>query len=298
MTNQWTKRSLLSVVLISAALLGGCGEDEPEINPLQVQYEENVAKAPDRSEPVMEMITESRGQPELDPNGNETGVIIGSYSKGADREIELSVMSRDQLKELDKLSQIDIYLNGILRDEFHVAAHVLYGSEQVEKQQNAFKEALLTPEEGEGRGRIVDNIVMETMMEDPDVAHHFVDDVITHLNRLYINPVIAEDFEDKVVISGDTYPLTIIETFNALEHNAPEFIELDSLSRYDRTESDINKLNAHYKESFVTALEKSVTKNSGSSDILGGFIENEEGLWVPSDMNRLAKSLIYLAYLK
>lgn len=298
MTKQWAKPTLLTLVLFSTLVLSGCKEEEPEPNPYQVQYEANVKLTPDRSSEVLEMIQESRGTMEMDANGNETGVILGSLSIGADREVEWSVLSKEGLTELDKINQIDIYLNGILRDEYTVPAHVLFGKEKVAEHKAAFKDALLTLEEDETKGRIVDSIVMDSTMRDPDVAHHFVDDVITHLNRVYVRPAIQEDFENRVVIRGDTFPLLLKNTLNSVEANALEFVSLKSTNRHNRSDDDAEKLNAHYRDSFVTALEKSALKNSASNETLGGFEQDSDGHWVPSDIHRLSKALLRLAYLK
>lgn len=296
MRKQWSKTGLLCVMVLGSLMLSACKEEEAEPNPYEVQYQENLANAPERSEEVLAMIEMARGEKEVDSQGQETGVTLLSLSPGIEREVELSVLNKEQLKELDKTEQIDIFLNGILRDEYHVAAHTLYGKDEVAKYKSALKEALLQEQEDPDYGRIVDNIVTDSPMEDPDVARHFVDDVITHLNKAYIQPVVIEDFEDKVVIVGHTYPMLMKAILSSVTTNAPEFVELESTNEFQRTDKDREKLNAYYKDSFVNALRSADRSNAEANETIGGFTKNADGLWVPSDMTRLSSALIRLVY--
>lgn len=297
---------LLTVLFSSALILTACGDKEPEKTPAQIQFEQNVASSPSRSEEIMALITQSRGtpvvdtlgNPVVDKEGNPTGQMEGTLSKGMEREVTLSAMTKEQLLELEITDHIDIYLNGVLRDEFHVAANVLYGEDVVNAQKQAFKEALLSPSGDERGGSIADLIALKSTMRDPNVAKQHVDTVIQHLNRFYIQPTIAEDFGKRIVITGETYPIQLINGLNSIAGNATEFVELESDSDYKRTENDMKNLNKYYGESFVSALESAEIFTSPYKETLGGFEQKEDGLWYPSDMNRLAQTLITLAYIR
>lgn len=297
---------LLTALLGSTLVLTACGEKEPEKSPVQIQFENNVADAPSRSEETMALITQSRGtpvvdtlgNPVVDSEGNPTGQMEGTLSKGIEREVALSAMTKEQLLELEVVDHIDIYLNGVLRDEFHVAANILYGEDVVVAQKQAFKEALQSPTEDEQGGNIVDLVALKSSMRDPNVAKHHVDAVIQHFNRFYIQPTVAEDFGKRIVITGETYPIQLINGLNSIAGNAPEFVKLESESEYKRTENDMKNLNKYYTESFLSALESAKIFTSPYKETLGGFEQREDGLWYPSDMKRLAQTLVTLAYIR
>lgn len=305
--NHIIKRAGLYTALMgSTLLLVGCGEKEPEKSPVQIQLEQNVANAPSRSEKVTELITLSRGtpvvdtlgNPVVDENGEPTGQMEGTLSKGMDREVQLSAMTKEQLMDLEVSDHIDIYLNGVLRDEFHVAANILYGEDVVAAQKKAFKEAMLSPSEDERGGKIIDQIALKSAMRDPNVANQHVDTIIEHLNRFYFEPAIKEDFGERIVVTGKTYPVQLMAGLNSIAGNASEFVKLESSSDYQRTENDLKNLNKYYTESFVSALESAEIFSYPYDETLGGFERKEDGLWYPSDMKRLAETLLTLAYIR
>lgn len=306
MTNHKLKRKtvgVLAFLMASTLILTACGDKEPEKTEMEIQYEQNVAQSPERSKEVMDLIEMSRGtlvvdtfgEPVKGEDGEPTGEVEGTFSEGIQKEFGLSVFAKEDLAKLEKTEQIDIYINGIIRDEFHIAANVLYGEEAVVAQKAAFKEALLSPME-EGEGRIVDVIGIESSMRDANVANHHVDDIIKHLNRFYILPEIGEDFDTRLVIKGTTYPVNLKNGLNSLATNAREFVKLESESDWELTDKDKETLNIYYREGFKSALESSTFGNHAYTETLGGFELKEDGLWYPSDMNRFADSLIRLAY--
>lgn len=299
MNKTWVKLGVMATLLSSSLILVGCG-GEPEPNEFEIQLEKNIAAVPARSKEAAQMVEASRGEQVLDEEGNPVGEAEGSLNPGMNREIELSILTTEQLKELSPLEQVDIYLNGVLRDEYYVAANLLYGEEFVKLEKERFKTALMTPLETEYEeevaGRVVDRIVLNSGMNDPDVAHHYVDDVITHLNRTYIRANIKEDFQTRMVIDGATYPLRVRSNLNSIKNNETEFVTLETDSDFDRTEKDLKVLNDYYKDSFLSALDTAEYSTSESSQTLGGFEQNEDGVWVASDMLRLADALLALTY--
>lgn len=288
---------LLTLLVGSSLFLASCGEKEPEPTPQEIQFQANIASLPERDETVTALIQGAIGEAVLDKEGNETGVYEDTLSGGFNRQVALSALSQEQLMEKDKMEQIEIYLNGVLREELYVPANILYGTETVQAQKEAFKASLMKPL-SEGEGHIVDALALDSMMKNPDVAHHHVDAVITHLNRVYVKPVIKEDLKSRVVIDGKAYGLELKDTLNSIEKNASEFVELESTSDYRRTDEDKRKLTEYFQESFPDALEIATYKANPSTETLGGFEQNDQGLWLPSDMDRLAYALLHLSYLK
>lgn len=303
MNNLKKYRKVLPFLLATSLLLVACG-GEPDKNEFELQLEENIAAVPERDPVAYQLVDDSRGEllldefgePKVDSEGNPTNQRVGTLSKGIDRELQLSILTAEQLKELPTIDQVDIYLNGILRDEFYVAANLLYGEDGVKEQKEAFKKALMSPLKSE-EGRIVDRIAIRSSMKNPNVAHHFVDDIILHLNRVYIEPAIIEDFGNRIVVSGETMPLSLLSGLSSIHSNAHEFVSLES-KEYQRTEEDLKKLTDYYVESFVSALEDSKHLPNQYKETLGGFKEADNGLWYPADMERLASTVIELAYIR
>lgn len=304
------KYTYKKVVLMSAfALIGltlsGCGKKEVEPTPEEIQYEQNVSFAPEQSTEVKQLIEESRGtlllddegNPLLDEEGNPTGEVGGSLSPGFEKEVQYSTLTQEQLMKLDKEEQIDIFVNGVLRDEYAVAANVLYGKDEVKQLKAEILEAFLSPatKEVEKDGMVADLLSKKSMMNDADVGRHFAEEMIQQLNRVYIETSLSKDFTEKVIVQGSVYPLEAKAEMNALAKYAHEFVEFESAEAY-RTDEQKAALNKYYRDSYLDALKGAKTNSSAQTLELSGFEKDANGTWVPSDMNRFTLSLIELVF--
>jgi len=295
MKHKQSKLLILSALMTTAFLITGCGGEE-EPNELELQYQKNVSEAPERTEDVLNMIEESRGTEVTDVEGKGTGEFLGSSTKGQKEEVRLAVLNKEQLQSLDKMEQIGIYLNGILRDEYHVAANTLYGKEYVSAEKERIKEALLS-EDSDGYGTLVDIIGERTELGYSHVAKEHVDEVIKHFNRVYLNPVIDEDFNNRVVVGAITYPLTLPESLASVKEKANEFVDVPTTKMNELSDEDFNELGNYYKESLVSALEISGYRDESYYRTLGGFEIDEDGLWKPVNLNKLLERVIQITYL-
>lgn len=302
MKHKWILGMSAMMILTLAT---GCAKEAPEPTQQEIQLEQNVKNAPKPSKETLKLIDESRGKLEVDENGevSEEGVIVGSYSPGKKMVTTLSSLSKKQLMSQEKLVQINIFVNGIIRDEYQVAANTLYGKEKVTKYKKEFKEMLLSKERDDEfvdapETRIVDRIGLKSAMNDADVAHYYVNDIIQQMNRTYIQTGIENDFKEKVTITGSTFGVNLMNDLQLMVDSSAEFVKLTGAYEAEYTDEDISILNKYYNELFLDNLVKSsIDTENANSGVLGGFEKDEEGLWVPSDMGRLAGNILNLIYI-
>lgn len=292
-----------AMVLLTMAT--GCAKEAPEPTQQEIQLSQNMKDLPKLPKETLKLIDESRGELEVDENGEipEEATIVGSYSPGKEMVTALSSMSKEQLMEQEKLVQINIFINGIIRDEFQVAANTLYGKEKVAQYKKEFKDMLLSKEknaefEDAPENRIIDRIGLQSAMNDTDVAHHYVDDIIQQMNRTYIQTGIENDFKEKVTITGSTYGVNLMSDLQLMVDSSTEFVKLIGNYEAEYTDKDIATLNKYYNELFLDNLLKStIDIENANSGVLGGFVKDEEGLWIPSDMSRLTGNILNLVYI-
>lgn len=300
------KKILTLTLLSSVFLLAACGEEEvdEEAEYRAQVYQENVQNAPEINEDTEEMIIESRGQvideeEEEDEEGEVQLIEVrNSFSPGEETREYLSSLTREELLELDEMSHISIFINGVIRDEYTVAAHTLYGSEAVESYKEEFRNALITETGEEDETTYVDRLSLRTQLDDGDVARHHVDTIIDQLNRVYINVVPGSDFGSRIVPRGQVYPILLNQQLQALNDAAFEFVGVEGVRNRNRlSEEEIQSLNQYYTDSFGEALVASeISLENANENELGGFIQNEEGVWEPAQMGLLGWNILRLVY--
>lgn len=295
------------VLLSSVFILSACGEEkvDPALAERQSIYDQNVAAAPVVSEEVQALIDQSYGRlptpEEVDPNlpEGETPKPIGTLNPGENMVATLSAYTREELLATSPAIQINIYLNGIIRDEYRVAAQTLYGAENVAKHKEAFKQGLLSdlPDSLEGH-KVVDVMGTKTKLEDGEVARHHVDEVIRQLNRVYLSVEVNDNFGDKVTVNASTYGINFQTQAANVRKQAHNFITVpETFYAYKLEEQQRTELNGYYRDTFADALVNADLQEAPKTVTLAGFEKNEEGNWVPSQMERLAQYLVEAVYL-
>ena len=298
-------------MLSTGLLLTACGDKGPSDEELARQeiFNHNVSSAPEWTEEQERMIAESRGVvigEEYDDN-EEIIQIKNSYSPGDDTVVTLSAMTKEELLELDAVAHMEIFINGVIRDEYMVAAHTLYGSERVSQYKEAFKTSLMSvhPDAGEDEDstypagtRYVDLLSLNTDLKDANVARHHIDTILKQVNRIFVKIIPISDFGNKFVVSGEVYPISLSGQLREVKEAAYGFTGVHARDyRSDNTEKELEVLNSYYIETFSNALVKApISEAEPVRKNLGGFTLLEDGTWEPAQMDIFSSSLIRLLY--
>lgn len=298
------KYTTLMMALTGVVLLTGCdkGPSDEEVMRQEV-YETNVQNAPELSDEAQVMIQESRGvviREETDEN-EQVREVRNSFSPGAETVEYLSSLTKEELLEMDAAVHLEIFINGVIRDEYTVAAHTLYGAERIQSYKEAFREGLLSNvpvEEGEEPMTYVDRIGQNTEIRDTNVARHHVDVIINQLNRIFVQVNQQSDFGSRVTVSGQVYPVRLREKLSEVNDAAFEFIGVHGERYRSRmSEEELDALNSYYRDTFNEALLQSpISEEDFWSAEIGGFQKLEDGTWEPAQMPQFAWNLIRLVY--
>lgn len=297
------KTKVLALLAVSGMLLMGCSSDKPteeEIIKQEIK-ETNEANAPEWTQSQKKMIEESRGEVVVNEIGEGEDKILeyNSHSPGSGAVDYLSSLTRDELLKLDDVAKLEILINGVIRDEYTVAAHTMYGKDEVESIKKQFKDGLLDviqPEdEGADEYTYVDVITMRSAINDRDVARHHVDEIIDNLNRVYIKLIPKSNFGTKVSLNGEVYPIVLLNQLELLSIDAYQFTGIDASDRLSEDERKI--LNEYYNDSFVEALvESNISSEDTWSYSVGGFTKREDDTWIPAQYNIFARNIVRLVY--
>lgn len=302
------RRLLTLTILSSSLLLVGCGGPTDEELARQEIFETNVANAPEWTDEIESMIHESRGVVIAEEEGEDEKEIIevrNSFSPGDEVVKGLSSYTREELLQLDSTSHMEIFINGVIRDEYSVAAHTLYGAEEVQAFKESFREALLKEYPPQQNGaeipdgtRYIDLIGLKTAIQDHDVARHHVDVIINQLNRIFVKIVPLSDFGDKVVVEGVVYPIELRQQLQEVEDATFEFTGIKPEKYRNRmTDDQIMTLNEYHIETFGNALLQSpISETRQVQSEIGGFTQREDGTWVPAKMELFSWNLVSLIY--
>lgn len=307
MRRKYGKIGLL--LFASGVLLAGCGEKvDPEVARRQEIYEQNTAAVADISEENIALIEQSYGRlptpDEVDPNLPEgtQPAPIGTLNPGEEMVTTLSSYTREELLAVTPQIQINVFLNGVLRDEYRVAAHTLYGKENVAQFKQAFKDALLKDmpvAEDEKPYKVADTMGLNTELEDGDVARHHVDEIVKQLNRVYLMVEVNDNFGDKVTVNASSYGIDFRTQAANMRAQAHNFVSIpEGRYAFEMTDAERAELNSYYKDTFGDALANASMREEPKTVTLAGFEKNADGNWVPSQMERLAEYLLQAAYLQ
>lgn len=296
--------------MVSAmTLMTACGGEEktPEQLEREAILTENLERAPKIDKEVKALITESYGTPvelteediaEYEAAGEELPVPENSLSPGEDMAMSLASYSKEELMKQKPAVQINIFVNGVIRDEYSAAATTLYGAENVQNFKKQFKKALLANTGEEEETTYVDRLGTDTAIQDGEVAKHYVDDVIKYMNRTYVDVTIGKDFGDRVTVDGSTFGIQLDAKMDEIDDATNKFLNVpDYDKRYGLSEEQLKQLNDYHKETFPGSLATAMISDADATNEIGGFEINEEGLWVPSNMESFAYEFMYLVYL-
>lgn len=306
------KRFLILTTIVSSLFLTACGSKEPTEEELarQAIYTENVESAPKLTDEQQAMIVESRGIVIEEEEGEDEEIIqvYNSFSPGDDVVFTLASMTKEELLELDPISHMEIFINGVIRDEYTVAAHTLYGEDKVNQFKKDFEKGLLVnlpdkTREGsdskyESGTKFVDLIGINTDIRDHQVARHHTDVIISQLNRIFVQIIPDSNFGDRITVSGQVYPIMLENQLAQVNNAAYEFVGVNgNRQRNMMDEKDIATLNKYYIDTFPNALiEAQLSQESPYVSEIGGFEQQEDGTWEPAQMHIFAWNLISLVY--
>lgn len=297
------KKRILPIIIISAFIFSGCSSNKPTDEELARQeiMETNIAQSPEWSEGQKKMIEESRGLVVVNEvgEGDEKVVEYNSFSPGPEAVDYLSSLTKEELLELDDVSKLEILINGIIRDEYTVAAHTMYGKSEVERIKKEFKDGLLDmidpQDEGEEEFAYVDIITMRSKMNDRNVARHHVDAIIENLNRVYIRLIPKSNFGSKVSLMGEVYPVVLTDQLNRLEDEGYQFTGIEITK--NTSDEEREQLNEYYNSLFQEALEEAnISEEETWTFNVGGFEKREDGTWIPSQANIFSQNIVRLVY--
>lgn len=296
------------MLVTTTLLLTACSSSELSEEELvrQQTYETNVSNSPEWTAEQKAFIEESRGIV-IDEETNEEDEIVpilNSFSPGEDSVDTLASLTKEELLELDDISKMEIFINGVIRDEYIVAAHTLYGADKVQAFKNEFKDALLEEydhydfREEDEKIKNIDVLGYYGRINDGNVVRNHADAVIAHLNRVYIKLIPKGNYGSNVSLEGQVYPIELNKQLDSLRSDAIEFTGIDAeRNRHRLGEGEIERLNEYYIEMFNGALSASTLsiENENYGDI-GGFSESEEGTWEPAQMSIFSRNIISLVY--
>ena len=302
-------RKLWNAVLLCSCtlLLSACGT-EKEVAPTaqEQQYAANVKNTPKISTDVSALIKESIGEPteeqwaQAKATAAETGEEVkypqplGTFNPGEAYASYYGSMTQKELLAQDKLVQINIFINGVVRDEYAVAANTLYGPETVKTFKAQLREAMLVQTGETGETTYVDRIGTNSPLNNGEVVNAYVDDVITYFNKSYIQTELNSNFGDKLTVTGKAYGLDMYLKMNELYNQSSNFVVIKSV--YTPTEEEKAALTQFYKDSFLSMLEQVDYEAVPRTGDLGGFEKTESGTWIPVSMEKLAAALLLLVY--
>lgn len=302
-------RKILTITLLSSSLLfAACGGPSEEELARQDVFETNVANAPAWTDEQKNMIIESRGVVigEEENEEEEMVEIRNSYSPGENVVDTLAAMTREELLALDSTAHMEIFINGVIRDEYTVAAHTLYGADRIAQFKKKFSESLTIthPEAGIENSEIpegatyVDMIGLKTDINDSDVARHHVDVITSQLNRIFVKILPHSNFGDRVLVKGQVYPIELKQQLLEVNEAAFEFTGITPEKYRNRmTDTELKKLNEYYNSTFANALiEAPISESKIVESEIGGFEQKEDGTWEPAQMEIFAWNLIKLIY--
>lgn len=285
----------------------GCSSKPTEQEIAQQEtYEANVSNAPEWTSQQKTFIEESRGVV-IDEETNEEDEVVpilNSFSPGEEAVYKLASLTQEELLALDDLAKMEIFINGVIRDEYTVAAHTLYGESKVESFKKEFKDALMSDYDSrswdEDRKKIknIDVLGYYSIIGDGDVMRHHIDDIIAHLNRVYIKLIPKSDFSDRVSLRGQVYPVGLNRQLEALQDDAYEFTGVDATQNSNFLDDDDYKiLNEYYREMLPGALRASnLSEEEEFVSDIGGFVKSEEGTWEPAIMEIFARNMVNLVF--
>lgn len=300
------KKLILLGVLSSTVLLTGCSKPTEEELARQETYEENVKAAPEWTDEEEEMINESRGVV-IDEEKNEDDEVvevINSFSPGEDAVHNLASLTKEELLKLDDLSLMEIFINGVIRDEYKVAAYTLYGDEMHDLKEE-FKKSLLAEmpkdkndDEDAPPYTYADKVGLESAIQDDSVVRNHVDELTKQLNRVYVKIVPKSNFGSKVTLKGEVYPIELGKQLERIENDTFEYTGVNpSKNRSLMNEKDLKILHDYYDEIFVNAMtETEISVENSSEAEIGGFVKREDGTWVPAQMSIFALNVVKLVY--
>lgn len=303
------KKAMMATMLSTALLLAACGGPSEEELARQEIYETNVSKVPEWTEEQKDMINESRGIVIGEEENEEEEVvqIRNSYSPGEGVVETLSSMTKEELLELDSTAHMEIFINGVIRDEYVVAANTLYGPERIQQYKEAFKKGLLeehplagdTDESQYPKGTTYVDLIGEfTEIKDHDVARHHVDTIVGQLNRIFVKIIPLSNFGNRVVVKGQVYPVELTNQLRQVNEAAFEFTGITpERNRHRMTDEEVKTLNEFYVSTFGNALiQAPISETRTVESEIGGFIIQEDGTWEPAQMEIFAWNLIRLIY--
>lgn len=296
-----------TLVLSACMALVGCSK-EPDAETLARQEVRavNIENAPKLTKEQQHMITESRGIIVSEEKNEEEEVIVtrNSFSPGEETVDILASMTREELLGLDAISHMEIFINGVIRDEYTVAAHTLYGEDTVKQFKREFKEGLLTKypsleeDERDPNMTYVDLIGVNTDLNDENVARDHTDVIISQLNRIFVKIIPQSDFGNRMTVQGTVYPVLLRNQLTEVVQASYGFTGIDGTTHdYKRTDAQRATLNTYYKETFPNALLKApISEESSLTTNLGGFQQRDDGTWAPAKMPLFSWNLIGLIY--
>lgn len=297
------KRKIITLFALSSLMLTGCSSDKPTEEEVYRQevMETNMANVPEWTDSQKGMIVESRGEVVINEigEGEDVKKEYNSFSPGAEMVDYLASLTKEELLELDDVAKLEILINGVIRDEYTVAAHTLYGKEEVAEIKKGFRDGLLdmieATDEGEDDFTYVDVITMRSMVKDRNVARHHVDEIIENLNRVYIKLIPSSNFGTKVSLRGEVFPIVLLNQLERLYEDAYQFTGITASQSNTKEEKDI--LNEYYNDSFVEALvESNISREDTFNYSVGGFTKRDDGTWIPAQYNIFARNIVRLAY--
>ena len=304
---------ILSLLAVTALMTTGCEKKETGPSPQEIQYEKNVAITPEITKKTGELIEKSYGTPlteeEIDqiksetPDGEEPDLHPNdSVSPGKEMAVSLSILPKKELQKLDKETKLSIFINGIIRDEYRVAANVLYGPDKVKAYKDQFKKALLkevvVDEYTKEKSTVIDSHLEIVGVKSKSFFSKNIDLLINHLNSVYVKPVIQTDLETKLTVDGLTKKLKFSDAVSGLNQDAENFVSFDLSNSFgDLNKENQEEMDGFYKSSFdITLKNAPLDASSESTGVLGGFTQGEDGNWEPVDFDKFGINYVVLAF--
>lgn len=303
-------KKILSIVLLCSMLLTGCKKEPEGPSKEEIQYEKNIKNAPKLSEEVASTIERSYGtaltkeQEEEIKATTPTGVEPhlapeNTLNPGKEVAIALGSMTREELLNLDREAQLTIFVNGIIRDEYSIAAHTLYGPEKIKEYKAAFKKSLMREIETDTYEKTteieVDTLLKNLGLSKNKVFSRNIDIIIASLNAVYVLPKIESDFKDMVTVKGHAKGLQLGESLRSMKEEAINFVSFSEGESYEQTDEQIKALNVVYDAAIEEVIKNTKLSTYEKSAPLGGFIK-EGDVWIPAEWDKFSSGYVKFAF--
>lgn len=308
------KNKLIIGLLVGVALFGvtGCKKEKKGATPQEIQYAKNIKNVPKISKQTQKYIDKSYGTPltkeekaNIKANTAEGQKAdyspLNSKSPGKNVPVQFATLSKKQLMKLSTEVQLTIFINGVIRDEYRVAANTLYGPEKVLAMKAKFKEALMkeAPKEEYNvqYSTMVDKLLGKLPLSSNKLFSSKIDEFISSLNMVYIQPTIGTDLGKKATINGNSKILKFVDTMAKMHADAENFVPFDLRTQYTAlSDEEKQQIEEFYEQTYSVAVTDGKLATSDTTKVLGGFAVTEEGVWEPVDWNKFAFNYITVAF--